>query len=124
MIWFDFNCGASPPAHSMIDPVKDGEALKREVRSGFKSWGEAVRELGRDPETVLEEVAEWNRKFDDAKVSFDSDPRRMSNVGFAQAGDSLDKLGKVANPTTDEGEDSEDQNETDAPEESDSGVSE
>lgn len=80
------------PAHVQIDPTKEGEALKREVRNGFKTYGQALRELGQDPDSVLREYAEWNKKLDDLKVAFDSDPRRMSQIGFAQAGTALGKL--------------------------------
>lgn len=81
-----------PPAFQHIDPIKEGEALKRDVRNGFKSWGEAVREMGRDPELVIQEVSEWNQRFDSLKVAFDTDPRRMTNVGLAQQGESLSLL--------------------------------
>ncbi len=80
------------PAFSIIDPSKEILSLQREVRSGFKSYKEACTELGRDPDQVLEDVVEYNKKFDDMKISFDIDPRRMSQIGFAQAGDSLKLL--------------------------------
>jgi lambda family phage portal protein len=84
-----------PPAPTSIDPTKEIEALKREVRSGFKSYGQAVREQGLDPDVLVEEVAEWNQKFDDLKLSFDSDPRRLSNIGFAQPKDTLPLLSEA-----------------------------
>jgi lambda family phage portal protein len=85
-----------PPAFQMIDPSKEILSLQREVRSGFKSWKEALLEQGRDPERTLNEVVEWNKKFDETKVAFDTDPRRMSAIGFAQAGDALGKLSPEA----------------------------
>jgi len=94
-----------PPAHVMIDPIKEIEALKREVRSGFKSYGQAVREQGLDPDTLLEEAAEWNKKFDDLKLSFDSDPRRLSNVGSAHPKDTLPLLSEAEMLEPEEGED-------------------
>jgi capsid protein len=76
----------------MIDPAKELQSLQREVRAGFKSYPSALIELGQDPEEVLEEFVEWNKKFDAAKVTFDSDPRRMSQQGLAQNTDTLPKL--------------------------------
>ncbi len=78
-----------PPAHTMIDPSKEIEALKREVRAGFKTYGQAVREQGLDPDDTLTETAEWNQKFDDLKITLDVDPRRMAGVGFAHPKDTL-----------------------------------
>lgn len=81
-----------PPAHVMIDPTKEIRALREEVRAGFKTYGQAVREQGLDPDETVKEFAEWNQKFDDLKLSFDSDPRRLSNVGFAHPKDTLPVL--------------------------------
>lgn len=106
-----------PPAHSMIDPTKEVESLKKEVRSGFKSWGEALQELGRDPDETLTEIKSWNEKFDAAEVVLDTDPRRMSQVGLAQSSDPLS-----LDNSTNEVNNSVDQNtQTDAPQQSDSG---
>lgn len=95
-----------PPAYSMIDPTKEIEALKSEVRAGFKSYKRAILEMGGDPETTLDEIAEWNQKFDEKKVSLEVDPRRLSQVGFAQTTDPLN----LPNQT----KDTNGQNQTDA----------
>lgn len=81
-----------PPAYSMIDPSKEVLSLQREIRSGLKSWKAAVIEYGQDPDQILSEVEEYNKKFDEKKLSFDTDPRRMSSIGFAQAGEALGLL--------------------------------
>lgn len=86
-----------PPAHVMIDPTKEGEALKREVRNGFKTWGQAVAEQGLDPDQVLIEISEWNKKIDDLNVTLDTDPRRMAGVGFANPKDTLPLLSDAEN---------------------------
>lgn len=82
----------TPPAREMIDPTTEIEAIKRAIRTGIKTLPEAIREQGKDPEQVLKEHAEFNEKLDKYKLAFDSDARKMSSVGFAQAGDSFDKL--------------------------------
>ncbi len=114
-----------PPAAAMIDPTKEVEALKKEVRAGFKTYGQAVREQGLDPEETLVEIAQWNQKFDDLKISLDSDPRRMSTPGFAQPEATLGQLSdaeyvqpKGSKENQDEVNDSE-ENQEDASAESD-----
>lgn len=108
------------PAFQMIDPSKEVASLQREVRSGFKSYKNAVLELGMDPEQTLLEIQEFNQKFDDMKLVLDIDPRRMSQQGQAQATDPL--APKTENIEEEEGttEDVEDkENATDKPDSSD-----
>jgi lambda family phage portal protein len=72
------------PPMPMHEPDREGLALQRLVRGGFTSWGEAVREQGGDPDAVLDEIAESNKKMDDRGVIVDSDPRRVSQAGLTQ----------------------------------------
>jgi len=51
------------PRREMIDPVKEVNAMRAEVRAGFATWSEKVRENGFDPETVLSEMGEDQKKF-------------------------------------------------------------
>lgn len=51
------------PAREMIDPVKEIKGKSEEVRNGFMSWQEAVREFGRDPETVMQQMKEDAEAF-------------------------------------------------------------
>ena len=46
----------TPPRREMIDPVKETKALTDAVRSGFKTWHQAIREVGDNPEEVFEEM--------------------------------------------------------------------
>jgi lambda family phage portal protein len=66
----------TPPRRMMIDPVKETQAIKEQVRNGLMSWPEAVREQGYEPDQVLTEIAEWNSKFDEAEIVLDCDPRK------------------------------------------------
>ncbi|WP_173953539.1 phage portal protein [Hyphomicrobium sulfonivorans] len=75
----------NPPRFMSADPKKDVEATLSEVRSGLKSPQRAIAETGFDPDEVLEEFAEWNAKLDAKGVVLDSDPRRMTKIGQAQA---------------------------------------
>lgn len=69
------------PAAAMIDPEKEGLAYQRNVRIGALTWPEMVRERGYNPTRQLREIADWNKKFDDAQVVLDSDPRKTSQQG-------------------------------------------
>jgi lambda family phage portal protein len=72
------------PAREMIDPTKEIESLKTEVRSGFKSLPEAIREQGRDPDQVFQEIADSNAQLDELKLMLDTDPRNINMQGMVQ----------------------------------------
>lgn len=69
-------------APAAIDPSAEALAFQREVRGGSKSWSEAVRERGYDPDEVLKEIAADNKKFDQFKIILDSDPRTTTQAGL------------------------------------------
>lgn len=71
----------TPPRREMIDPVKETQAMKMAIRSGLKTQSEAVRELGKDPDTHFAEFAEDNRTLDKLGLVFDSDARKRDNSG-------------------------------------------
>lgn len=64
-----------PPVRPLIDPAREIGALRDKVRAGFGSRQGVIRELGHDPEKVLEEQMEDARSADDADLKFDSDAR-------------------------------------------------
>jgi lambda family phage portal protein len=90
----------APPA-AMIDPEKEGLAYHRNIRIGALTWPEMVRERGYNPTRQLREIAEWNKKFDAAKVVLDSDPRMTSQQGqprempIAELAERIDALGAL-----------------------------
>ena len=71
----------TPPRFEMVDPSRDTEALKSQVRAGLLTWPEAVAEQGYDPEEQLAEIKAWNAKLTDAGVVLDIDPRLTTGVG-------------------------------------------
>jgi lambda family phage portal protein len=73
------------PRREYIDPVNEVNAKRSEVRSGLISLPEAVRERGFDVEEHFKEIAASNDLLDKMKIVLDSDPRKVSQVGFAQA---------------------------------------
>ncbi len=62
------------PRREMIDPVKEGKALEQLVRGKFKTWKEAVREQGDDPDVVFKELMEEYKMFKDAGLEPSSMP--------------------------------------------------
>lgn len=82
---------AVPPAEwtapplPLIDPVNEGLAYQRLIRSGLITLSEALRERGYDPRAVLEEMAKDNQLLDELKLILDSDPRKMTQAGQSQA---------------------------------------
>lgn len=65
----------TPPRREMIDPVKETAALKDQVRSGFASYSEAIRGMGKDPEQHMAEMAADFSALDKLKLTIESDPR-------------------------------------------------
>jgi capsid protein len=67
------------------DPEKDARATVLEVRNGLKPLSAAIGERGYDADEVLDEYQQTNKKLDDRKLIFDSDPRKQSANGQKQA---------------------------------------
>lgn len=64
-----------PPYRIIVDPAREFEALRSAVRSGFQSRQGVVRQLGVDPERLLEEQLQDKDEADRLGLPFDSDPR-------------------------------------------------
>jgi lambda family phage portal protein len=75
----------TPPATPMIDPDKEGLALMRMVRSGAMTPDQMVREQGYDPEQFWQEYAKSLQRIDRLGIVLDSDPRKTTGAGQAQA---------------------------------------
>jgi capsid protein len=74
----------TPPIRTVVDPSKENKAILTAVRAGFMSLPEAIRQMGYDPDTVLEEQQEYFAKLDAAGVLVDSDVRNdISNTGVS-----------------------------------------
>lgn len=78
----------TPPRREMIDPTKEINAMMEAVRNGFKSWPEAVREMGYDPEEILSEIQSTNKKWDSMGIMLDCDGRIDAKMKLAKANQS------------------------------------
>ena len=107
----------TPPRRELIDPAKEVPALAEAVRSGFLSLTDAIAEGGRDPDLVLESIAETMAMLDRLGITVTTDPRSAS-VGGAESGadDQVDSSGTSGRATADregDGEDSDGDSESD-----------
>jgi lambda family phage portal protein len=69
------------PRKTLVDPAREVPATIRGVRAGLTSPQEAMRELGYDPDTVLDEWKAFTKMVDDLGLVFDIDPRRTTQAG-------------------------------------------
>ena len=74
----------TPPRRELIDPATEIKATGLAVRYGFQTLSEAIRELGYDPEEVMQEMADDNALIDKLGLVLDSDPRKVSAAGLTQ----------------------------------------
>lgn len=65
----------TPPAKTLTDPTREIPAMAKAVRAGFKSYPEAMRELGFNAKKVLKEIADTNALLDSLNITLDTDPR-------------------------------------------------
>lgn len=77
--------GWTAPPPPMIEPDKEGLAIQRMKRIGAKSLSESIREMGYDPEGVFHELAAEDAMLKKLGLVLDSDPRKMTQAGQAQA---------------------------------------
>lgn len=73
-----------PPAHEMIDPLKDTTALVAQVRAGFVPQPEAVGSFGYDFREAVATMRTANEMLDAAGIALDTDVRRVAKSGAAQ----------------------------------------
>lgn len=73
------------PRRTLVDPTREVPSIIKAVRAGLQSMPNAIREMGIEPETMLDEIANWNSDIDRLKIVLDSDPRKTSAAGLTQA---------------------------------------
>ncbi|WP_374422734.1 phage portal protein [Paracoccus sp. (in: a-proteobacteria)] len=92
----------SPPKFDAVDPYKDAMADLLAIRTGTMTLAQAIARQGHNPDAVLAEIAATNAKLDDLGLVLDSDPRRVTKTGSAQAGDpAKDPASDTAEPQSD-----------------------
>lgn len=97
----------SAPPMPMIEPDKEGLAYQRNIRASIMSLSEAIRERGYEPDELLAEIAEDNKKLDSLKIVSDSDPRAMTQAGQLQGAAAKPATPPPTRPVVEEDEDEE-----------------
>ncbi len=64
-----------PPHRMLVDPAREIGALRDKVKAGFASRQGVIRELGFDPEDILQQQVEDRDQAQAAGLTFDSDAR-------------------------------------------------
>lgn len=67
----------TPPSRELIDPTSEINSSISAIRAGIKTLPEAIREMGFDPETHLQEIADSNKLLDSLGLILDTDPRKI-----------------------------------------------
>jgi lambda family phage portal protein len=70
-----------PPYRELIDPTKEITALAAKIKSGLASRQSIIRELGFDPERVMEEIKSDQDAADQLGLVFDTDVRGRPAAG-------------------------------------------
>lgn len=94
----------APPKFDSVNPLQDATTDLLEVRSGFATPQQMIAKRGYDPAKTFAEWSEFAKLADVLQLAFDSDPRRLSKGGQAQATDPLDP--DTGEPATQEPADS------------------
>ena len=81
----------TPPRREMIEPLKEIQALKEQVRAGFTSWQEVVRMFGYIPDEMLEELKKDKEMWDKLGMMPTSDARFDANRPPEELGDTPEK---------------------------------
>jgi lambda family phage portal protein len=97
----------TPPKREFIDPAAETEAIKAQVRSGFKTPSEAVREYGYDPQTHWDEYAKDLEKLDSLGIKLDIDARNGPGSGASMP---KNQAAPAQEPKQDQVEDAQDNN--------------
>lgn len=58
------------PGRESVEPLKDAQTLSLDLQMGVKTWSQAVRERGHDPDDQIRELADIAAKFKAAGLAF------------------------------------------------------
>lgn len=76
-----YPCEWVTPAHEAIDPKKDLDSEKNEVRAGRISWQQFVASKGNNWRIIIKDAEAANKLIDKAGLVFDTDARKTDQRG-------------------------------------------
>ena len=81
-----------PPGMRPVDPLREMKAAIEGINSGLRSPQEVILERGGDPETVLDEAAEWKEMCAERDLDFSPSAAdtSLANNPAAVAGEEMD----------------------------------
>jgi lambda family phage portal protein len=74
----------TPPKRELFDPQSETSSTRDRIRSGLLPPQEAIRAEGYEPEDLIELWQEWIAMMDEAGITLDTDPRKVSAAGLTQ----------------------------------------
>jgi lambda family phage portal protein len=74
----------TPPKRELFDPQSEITSIRDRIRSGLLPPQEAIRAEGYEPEDVILLWQEWMVLMDEAGITLDIDPRKVSAAGLTQ----------------------------------------
>lgn len=80
-----FEAEWTPPARAFLDPSRDVQAERDQMRAGLLPPQMAAARRGVHFDDVVEQYAAAATRYDDLGLVFDSDPRKTSAAGLTQA---------------------------------------
>lgn len=77
-------CGWVAPRRDLIDPIKELQAYKDEMRLGGLSYSGMLKERGiNDTDAHVAQITDDNKLLDENELTFDGDPRKVMLAGSA-----------------------------------------
>lgn len=70
-----------PPRREMMDPTKEGNALKNQIRAGLTSYTRGLTELGLDADEIMQEIKQDQDKIKTLGITIEADARLPASGG-------------------------------------------
>lgn len=74
----------TPPRRELFDPQSETSSTRDRIRGGLLPPLEAIRAEGYEPAEVIAQWKEWMTMLDQAGITLDTDPRKVSAAGLTQ----------------------------------------
>jgi lambda family phage portal protein len=85
----------TPPKRELFDPQSETSSTRDRIRGGLLPPLDAIRAEGYEPLDLIEQWKEWVKMLDEAGITLDTDPRKVSAAGLTQ----VRPLGSLLPPT-------------------------
>jgi lambda family phage portal protein len=90
----------TPPKRELFDPQSETSSTRDRIRGGLMPPLEAIRAEGYEPADLIEQWKEWMQMLDEAGITLDTDPRKVSAAGLTQGRPAGTMLPPTGEPPT------------------------